>query len=106
MHPALRYVSHRPWPLPPGRWVMRQMWRDLLFAHYPVPYEQLRALVPSQLAIDTYEGNCWASVTPFHMSGIHGRFIPPIPRVSALAELSGRTYVTYGGKPGVYFFSL
>src|SRR5215471_12479770 len=106
MHPALRHVSHRPWPLPPGPWLMRQMWRDLLFAHWPVPYEQLRALVPSQLALDSYEGNTWASVTPFHMSGIRARFLPPIRGVSALAELNVRTYVTYGKKPGVYFFSL
>jgi uncharacterized protein YqjF (DUF2071 family) len=40
------------------------------------------------------------------MSGIRGRLMPPLPGVSALPELNVRTYVTYGGKPGVYFFSL
>lgn len=85
---------------------MRQTWNDLLFAHWPVPYERLRALVPSQLPIDTYDGRCWVAVAPFHMSGIRGRLLPPIPGASALPELNVRTYVTYGGKAGVFFFSL
>jgi hypothetical protein len=32
--------------------------------------------------------------------------LPPIPGLSSFPELNVRTYVTYGGKPGVYFFSL
>jgi len=85
---------------------MQQTWNDLLFAHWPVACEQLRPLVPSYLALDTYDGWCWVAVAPFHMSGIRGRWIRPIPWVSALPELNVRTYVSYGGKPGVYFFSL
>lgn len=85
---------------------MQQTWNDLLFAHWPVTCEQLRPLVPSNLALDTYDGKCWVAVAPFHMSGIRGRWIPPIPGASALPELNVRTYVTYGGRPGVYFFSL
>lgn len=106
VHPALKHVSHRPWPLPTGPWIIQQTWNDLLFAHWPVAQEQLRTLVPSQLALDTFDGKCWVAVAPFHMSGIRGRFMPPIPGASALPELNVRTYVTYGGKPGVFFFSL
>lgn len=106
MHPALEHVSHRPWPLPAGAWIMQQTWNDLLFAHWAVSREQLRRLVPSELPLDTFDGQCWVAVAPFHMSGIRGRFMPPIPGTSALPELNVRTYVTYGGKPGVYFFSL
>ena len=40
------------------------------------------------------------------MSGIRGRRLPPFPRLSAFSELNLRTYVTFGGKAGVYFFSL
>lgn len=40
------------------------------------------------------------------MSDIRGRWMPRLPRLSAFPELNVRTYVTYGGKPGVYFFSL
>jgi uncharacterized protein len=85
---------------------MQQTWNDLLFAHWAVPHEQLRRLVPAELPLDTYDGQCWVAVAPFHMSGIRGRFMPPIPGASALPELNVRTYVTYGGKRGVYFFSL
>lgn len=40
------------------------------------------------------------------MSGIRGRGLPPLPGLSHFTELNVRTYVTHGGKPGVYFFSL
>src|SRR5215469_8774148 len=106
MHPALRYVEHRPWPLPSGPWIMEQTWNDLLFAHWPVPPGALRPLVPSALALDTRDGKGWVAVTPFHMTGVRPRFVPPIPGLSGFAELNVRTYVKFGGKPGVYFFSL
>lgn len=66
----------------------------------------MRQLVPSQLALDSWDGSCWVGVVPFRMSGVRGRGLPAIPGVSRFPELNVRTYVTYGGKPGVYFFSL
>jgi uncharacterized protein YqjF (DUF2071 family) len=98
--------SHRPWPLPNKPWIMEQTWLDLLFAHWPVPYDQLRALVPQELQLDTYDGYAWIGVVPFRMEGIRGRGFPEIPYTNKFAELNVRTYVTAGDKPGVYFFSL
>lgn len=106
VHPALKYVDHRPWPVPSGPWIMQQTWNDLLFAHWPVPPGSLRSLVPVELPLDTFDGRCWVAVAPFHMSGICGRSLPPIAGTSCFPELNVRTYVTYGGKPGVFFFSL
>jgi uncharacterized protein len=106
VHPLLRSVAHRPWPLPCGSWVMKQTWHDLLFAHWPLPPEVLRAVVPLQLTLDVFDGHSWLGVVPFHMSGIRARGLPPIPGLSRFPELNVRTYVTYGGKAGVYFFSL
>ncbi len=40
------------------------------------------------------------------MSGIRGRGMPALPGLSRFPELNVRTYVTHGGKAGVYFFSL
>ncbi len=60
----------------------------------------------SQLTLDTFDGQCWVGVVPFHMSGIHARGLPPLPGLSHFPELNVRTYVTHSGKPGVYFFSL
>jgi uncharacterized protein YqjF (DUF2071 family) len=106
VHPVLEAVAHRPWPLPSGPWIMAQAWHDLLFVHWPVRPETLRRLVPCELALDTFDGNCWVGVAPFHMSGIRLRYLPAVPGFSRFPELNVRTYVTYGGKPGVYFFSL
>src|SRR6267154_5876787 len=102
----LHHVAHRPWPLPSGPWVMKQIWHDLLFAHWQIPPTLMRPLVPVQLTLDTFEGQCWVGVVPFRMSGIRARGLPPIPGLSRFPELNVRTYVTYGGKAGVYFFSL
>jgi uncharacterized protein YqjF (DUF2071 family) len=97
---------HRPWPLPNRPWMMKQTWNDLLFAHWPIPLETLRPLIPLSLPIDTFDGMAWIAVVPFWMSGVRPRGIPPIPYFSKFAEINLRTYVTIGGKPGVYFFSL
>ena len=85
---------------------MTQTWHDLLFAHWPMPEAVMRPLVPAQLALDTFDGECWVGVVPFHMSGIRRRGLPALPGLSRFPELNVRTYVTYRGKPGVYFFSL
>jgi uncharacterized protein YqjF (DUF2071 family) len=106
LHPALKFVSHRPWPLPTAEWIMAQTWNDLLFAHWPIEPKVLRPLVPVQLSLDSFDGRCWLAVTPFHMSNIRGRSLPPLPGLSRFPELNVRTYVAVGGKPGVYFFSL
>ena len=99
-------VAHRPWPLPRGPWIMAQRWNNLLFAHWPVRTEVVRALVPSALTLDVYEGTAWVSVTPFYLSHLRPRGIPAFPWVSEFPELNVRTYVTLGGKAGIYFFSL
>jgi uncharacterized protein len=106
VHPLLRTTSHRPWPLPPGHWIMRQIWHDLLFAHWPLSPALLRPLVPSPLDLDVFDGRGWVGVVPFRMSGIHARGLPPAPGLSRFPELNVRTYVTYRGQAGVYFFSL
>ena len=106
MHPPLRSVEHRPWPLPRGPWVMLQTWHDLLFAHWPILPTMMRQLVPKELTLDQWNGSCWVGVVPFWMSGVRIRGCPPIPGASQFPVLNVRTYVTYGGKPGVYFFSL
>lgn len=85
---------------------MVQVWHDLLFAHWPIAFESLRGLVPPQLDLETLDGQCWLGVVPFWMGGVRARGLPAFPGVSRFPELNVRTYVTYGDKPGVYFFSL
>jgi uncharacterized protein YqjF (DUF2071 family) len=99
-------VAHRPWPMPNSPWLMTQSWHDLLFAHWPVDRELLRSKVPQGLELDLYEGEAWISVVPFRMTNVAPRGLPVIPGLSDFAEVNVRTYVTIGGKPGIYFFSL
>ena len=99
-------TTHRPYPLPNGAWVMRQTWSDLAFLHWTVPVQQLRALVPASLELDTYDGEAWLGIVPFKMEYVSLRGCPNVPYLSFFPELNVRTYVTVQGKPGVFFFSL
>lgn len=99
-------ADHRPWPLPRAPWAMRQSWHDLLFAHARVDAELVRAALPPQLDVDTFDGEAWLGVVPFRMSGVRPRCLPPIPTASAFPELNLRTYVRHRGAPGVWFFTL
>ena len=85
---------------------MHQRWTNVLFAHWPVRPEALRPLLPPSLAVDTFEGEAWVGVIPFHMSNVRPRGVPALPWVSSFHELNVRTYVRYGDRVGVWFFSL
>ena len=109
MNEITQAVDHRPWPLPSGPWIMGQRWHDLLFAHWPIPVDALRALVPPALEVDTFEGEAWVGLVPFRMTSVRPRCLPRVPWLSAFPELNVRTYVrakTGEPKPGVFFFSL
>lgn len=97
--------AHRPWPSPTRPWIMSQTWSNLLFAHWPVSHDALRAHIPPGLALDSWEGNAWVGIVPFHLGTLAPRIAPSGWGLS-FAELNVRTYVTAGGKPGVWFFSL
>jgi uncharacterized protein len=85
---------------------MGQTWDDLLFLHYRLPAEELRALVPAPLEVQEHDGSGWLGVTPFRVTGLRARGLLPLPFTSAFLELNVRTYVTRDGKPGIWFFSL
>lgn len=103
---TLDETEHRPWPLPHTAWVMGQTWDDLLFIHYRVPVEELRALVPDGLDVQEHSGSGWLGVTPFVITGLRARGLLPLPFASSFRELNVRTYVIRDDKPGIWFFSL
>jgi uncharacterized protein YqjF (DUF2071 family) len=104
---TLEELGHRPWPLPEGSWLQGQTWCDLLFAHWRVPAEKLRRVMPPTLPLHLYDdGSAWLGITPFVVKGLRPRGTPPLPWISHFAELNVRTYVELDGKPGIYFFSL
>jgi uncharacterized protein YqjF (DUF2071 family) len=103
---GLERTEHRPWPLPERPWLMAQTWADLLFMHWRVDVDALRAVVPAQLPLDEHDGSAWVGVTPFRVRAFRLRGTPPLPVVHAFDEVNVRTYATVDGRPGIYFFSL
>ena len=85
---------------------MTQRWNDLLFLHYSLEPELVRAKVPEVLTLDTYRQRAWVTVAPFWINHLRPPGVPSLPWFSNFNEINVRTYVSYDGKPGVYFFSL
>jgi uncharacterized protein len=79
---------------------------DLLFAHWRVDADALRRLLPDAVRLQTHDGAAWLGMTPFRVAALRLRGTLPLPRVSSFLQLNVRTYVTAGGKPGIWFFSL
>ena len=92
------------------RWVIGMRWERLLFAHWPMPQDSLRGLIPNGLELDVFEGEAWIGIVPFRMArvGPPGRPLPG--RLGTFGEINVRTYVRptrpIDGPPGVWFFSL
>lgn len=101
-------TSHRPRPLPSGRWMMTQRWNDLLFAHWPVPASVITPLLPEGLAVDTFDGSAWLGIVPFWLDRIKVRGLPSLAGLRSFPDLNVRTYVRDEdtGTLGMYFFSL
>ena len=96
---------------PARRWILRQRWSRLLFAHWPYRPEVVQQRLPAGLTVDTFDGWAWLGVVPFLMDqvAVHtwGEQGMGIPGARAFPELNLRTYVRDArGSRGVYFFSL
>lgn len=103
---SLEVTGHRPWPVPESSWIMGQTWEELLFAHWRAPADALGSHLPNALELDLFEDEAWIGVTPFRVTGLRARGLPPLPLLSSFLEVNTRTYVTAGGTPGIWFFSL
>lgn len=91
---------------PDGRNAGTQRWTDLLFVHFEVDVDALRALVPARLSLDLLDGKAYVGLVPFQMERIAPPFVPGALGLSFL-ETNLRTYVHLDGdRPGVYFLSL
>lgn len=91
---------------PAGSVAGYQTWSDLLFVHWRIPAVELRPLLPTSVEIDEWDESAWVGLVLFHMSGVRPWWFPALPGVSEFHETNVRTYVTYRGEPGVWFFSL
>jgi uncharacterized protein len=102
---SLGHTIHRPFPPPEKKWIMQQTWSNLLFVHFPVSINSLKEVVPRSLSIDTYKEVAWVSLVLFTIENISFKNFRMFTLIPSFAEMNIRTYVTYKGKPGVYFIS-
>lgn len=106
MHEEFLETRQRPFPIPDGPWLVTQTWNNLLFSHWPIPSKIIKEHLPSSLEVDLFDGQAWVGIIPFYVNHMRIRGLPSIPYFHAYVELNVRTYVTYKGTPGIYFFSL
>ena len=99
-------MTHRPFPAPSSPWVLQMRWLELCFLHWAADPQVIARHLPAGVQLDTWEGRAYLGVVPFRMEGIRPRATFDVPGVSAFPEINLRTYVTVGGVPGVWFFSL
>jgi uncharacterized protein YqjF (DUF2071 family) len=91
---------------PDGNPVMEQNWDKILFLHWPVDPQLMRARIPAHLEVDLFEDKAWIGITPFRVTELRLMSLPPIPGLDSFNEINVRTYVHHNGKPGIWFFSL
>ena len=85
---------------------MVQQWRDLAYVHWRYPVDEVKALLPAGLEVDTFDGSAWVGLIPFSMRNIGLPRLPAVPYLGSFPEVNVRTYVRHNGVPGVWFFSL
>lgn len=106
MHMEFPEVEHRPFPHSNVPWFMTQQWNNMAMFHWPIDTALLEKQIPEQLKIDTFDGVGWLSFAVFQVTHSRIRGFPKVPYFSTFIQINVRTYVTYNGVSGVYFFSL
>lgn len=77
--------------------------RDVLFVHWSVSPTAVRSRLPASFTLETYDGTAWLSLVALRIEDLRPR---GVPGGLSFPQLNVRTYVTYEGDPGVYFFTL
>jgi uncharacterized protein YqjF (DUF2071 family) len=85
---------------------MVQQWQDLAYIHWRYPIEEIQALLPAGVEVDSFDGSAWVGLIPFSMRNIGLPRMPAVPYFGSFPEVNVRTYVRRNGIPGVWFFSL
>lgn len=89
-----------------NRTPMRMQWQELTMVHWRYRAEEVQALLPDGLTVETFDGSAWVGLVPFQMR-VDVPFMPTMASILHFPETNVRTYVSgRSGQPGVYFFSL
>jgi uncharacterized protein len=87
--------------------LMRQSWRNVSFLHWRYDPSLVQRLIPDQIRLDLFDGDCWVGLVPFLIGDLSTPKGPALPWLSRFPETNVRTYVLdRTGRRGVWFFSL
>ncbi len=90
-----------------GRVVLRQRWCQLGSFHWRYRPQEVQALLPPGVVVDTFDGSAWVGLIPFMMRDVAIGPTPPVPWFGTFVEINVRTYVVDPrGRRTVWFFSL
>lgn len=102
---VLNHTDHRQYALPEKQWLLYQEWHNVLLLHWSVDPDLIRGLIPEPLQLDLINETAYISIIGFTVKNFQTA-LTPLPFVSSFDEVNVRTYVTYNGIKGIYFFSL
>ncbi|MGW2463422.1 YqjF family protein [Streptomyces sp. NPDC001761] len=84
---------------------LRAGWLTQTFVHWAYPPEEVQRLLPDGLAVDTFDGAAWVSLTPFVMADVRPPGLPLA--LPSFPETNLRTYVRdRSGRDGLWFLSI
>ncbi|WP_446215241.1 YqjF family protein [Micromonospora sp. IBHARD004] len=90
-----------------ARPVMCHRWSWITFIHWRCPPSLLQSMLPSGVAVETFDGSAWVGLTPFLMQEVRAPVLPAVPWLSRFPETNVRTYVQdQRGRSGIWFLSL
>ncbi|MEV4732397.1 DUF2071 domain-containing protein [Saccharopolyspora sp. NPDC049426] len=102
VEPVTENPPHRV-PVP----VTNQVWRDVVFLHWPCAPEEVLPHVPDGTQPDTFDGSAWIGVVALRMPSVRVLGLPVVPPLRELVELNVRTYcIDRRGRRGLVFLTM
>jgi len=96
---AEQFAPQRPWSA-------AQQENHVLFLHYRVPADALRAIVPAPLELQMYDNSAWVAVLALKVNGVHVRRVPMPGPIGNFAEIDFAALVSHEGRLGFFFISI
>ena len=92
---------------PVSKPIMLQGWHKLTSLHWRYPPHVVQSILPEGYRVDTFDGDAWVGLIPFHMRRIRIPRLPPFGPLSTFPETNIRTYIVDPhGRRAVWFASL